>query len=210
MLPDPDKPHDMTPEEAEALAAVNAEWRKWGKHDPARFKQMDRLYRIVAEIGVDPVACGLVPTPGQQGIRELDSLLFDMLPRDRQQQIARGEIDWTEREGAIKRLAIKIKFQGKTATPQPAPRLTVNAAGDIATLDGEPFKITPSAGRCLVLLLEARGRWVAGKKMKSNRKSGERPDKIINALPAPIRAVIVGVAGSGYRLTIFDLPGVQE
>jgi len=116
----------MTAEDAAAAAVVNAEQKKSGRHNPARFKRMERLYRIVAEVGADPVACGLAPTPGQQGLRELDGLLFPAIsPRDRQQQVDRGEIDWTEREVAVTRWAIECKSKA-----QPPSRSQSQAPAD--------------------------------------------------------------------------------
>jgi hypothetical protein len=65
----------------------------------------------------------------------MDAFLFPhMSPHDRRQQIG-----WTDREGAIRRWATKIKCQGKTPTPQPLtpqpaawrerPALALPAAG---------------------------------------------------------------------------------
>lgn len=52
-------------------------------------------------------------------------------------------------------------------------------------------------------MVEGVWRWACD---RPRPRSGERPDKIINALPPPIRNVIESSPGKGYRLKIFDPP----
>lgn len=83
-------------------------------------------------------------------------------------------------------------------------RLSINEAGDVATLDGEDFPVHHDAGRCLKMLLEKRGHFIASNSLKAVPNSRERPDRIIKKLPPQIRGVVESKAGKGIRITIFE------
>jgi hypothetical protein len=70
---------------------------------------------------------------------------------------------------------------------------TVSVDGAIEPLSGDQARIVK-------LLIQARGGWVVGEKMKTQPGSEERPDRIIKRLPDRLRVRIEGKRGLGYRL----------
>lgn len=69
--------HKLAADDKRDLAKLNSEIKKMGRHSVRsdNFKQMERLYSILADMGVDPKSNGLGATPGQQGVDELVDFL---------------------------------------------------------------------------------------------------------------------------------------
>ena len=95
-------------------------------------------------------------------------------------------------------LARKLKLTGNEQRPR--PWVALSADGRTVTYRGKTYPLTEDQAHVLRCLIEARGAWVPGKSMKLSPQTGERPDKIVKRLPAPIRARIESKRGVGSRL----------
>jgi hypothetical protein len=84
-------------------------------------------------------------------------------------------------------------------------RVTLDVKTQVVLVDDKEFHLGPEATRILRLLLEAQRRddgitWTSGKRLKKKQNSTERPDRIIDRMPPPVRALIEGRRSAGYRL----------
>jgi hypothetical protein len=82
--------------------------------------------------------------------------------------------------------------------PAATPRLIIKS--EVATLDGDPYQLSPDAAEILQKLLEANGRPVSSTDMKFSE--GSRPDRVIKRMPPEIRAIIRSKPGTGYWLAL--------
>lgn len=90
--------------------------------------------------------------------------------------------------------------QGEIPRPQQVEKIPVNEDRLEAYAEKDWHSITDSQLRIIKKLNENPGAWVAGKNLKANPISEERPDKIIKPLPKPLRKRIES-SRNGYRLS---------
>jgi len=88
-----------------------------------------------------------------------------------------------------------------SATPV-SPPLTIDVANAVAHFKGQKHTLSPKQACLLQRLLDAKGGWVSGTELKEFPDSSERPDRWIGGLPEPIKHLIEGKTGAGYRLVI--------
>jgi hypothetical protein len=79
-------------------------------------------------------------------------------------------------------------------------KLKIDEGGLTAWLNGKSHKITERQKNFLKELLNKKGEWVSGKKLRKD--IDERVDKIKNSLPSPIKKLIKSHTRDGYRLVL--------
>jgi hypothetical protein len=90
-----------------------------------------------------------------------------------------------------------------TSASDPAlPRLSVDVTNSVIYLDGQAHPVSEKQAHAVQCLLDAKGGWVSSRAMKDFPASEQRPDRWIAGLPDPVRVLIEGKTGAGYRLTI--------
>ena len=88
---------------------------------------------------------------------------------------------------------------GKSMTPH---ELVIDVRHRTATLQGVTYPLTEAATRILEKLAAGNGGWQSGTTLKEFENSGERPDRVISAMPPQVKKCIETKPSAGTRLTI--------
>jgi len=152
---------------------------------PNRFKAVGQYYTIATreagEIYFDHSDKSLPPIPRARRGTDLTEALQDLQT-------------WCARVDAI------IREADSSSEERSQSILRVDVDRTTVYFPNKSYGVTERQAQIVQKLLEARGGWLNSTDLKVFKDSCERPDRVIKALPEPVRGLIESKVGMGFRI----------
>lgn len=99
-------------------------------------------------------------------------------------------------------ISSKPNQQDEIDQPPVPSKLSIDKINFTATYEGVTHPLTEGQMNILIKLINAKGGYIPSNTLKTFKDSSERPDRIINRLPTPLRELIEGKPGAGFHLIL--------